>query len=75
MKPSCLLLCLWRERLDKSSVERDRALAELESFFFFTLKSWTSMFVASWCVVFMIFLVLFSPSSSMFLLYIPCALE
>jgi hypothetical protein len=61
--PSCLLWGLWREINDISFKDRERSLAELESFFIFTVFTWMAAFVAPWELSFHNFLVLFSPST------------
>jgi hypothetical protein len=46
MVPSCLLWCLWRKRNDISFKDPERTLVDLESFFVFTLYTWTTTLVA-----------------------------
>jgi hypothetical protein len=64
MVPCCLLWCLWRERNDRHFEDKERTIEELISFFFHSLFSWTTAFLAPLVISFNDFLVLFSSSSS-----------
>jgi hypothetical protein len=75
MVPSYLLWCLWREINDRSFEDHERSFVELESFFFFTLFTWTSVFVAPWELSFIIFLFFSLLLPRCLLLYMPCVLE
>jgi len=48
---------------DRRFEDHERSLAELESFFFFTLYTWIAVFVAPWEHSFLNSFVLFSPPS------------
>jgi len=72
MVPSYLMWCLWRKRNYLSFEDRERKLVELFFFFFHFLFLWTTAFVARLVLSFYDFLVLFSLSTKMFLLYTPC---
>jgi hypothetical protein len=60
----CLLIwCLWRERNDRQFEDKERTIEELISFLFYSLYSWTAVFLAPLVISFNDFLVLFSSSS------------
>jgi hypothetical protein len=63
MVPCCLLWCLWRERNDKLFEDKKITIEELISFFFLSLYSWTTAFLAPIMINYHDFLVLFSSSS------------
>jgi hypothetical protein len=63
MVHSYLLWCLWRERNDKHFENKERTIEELITFFFFSLFSWTAMFLAPLVISFNDFFVLFSSLS------------
>jgi hypothetical protein len=63
MVPCCLLWCLWRERNDRHFEDKERTIEELISFFFHSLFSWTTAFLAPLVISFNDFLALFSSSS------------
>ena len=70
MVPSCLLWCLWRVREInyRNFKDRERRLEELKSFY--SLFTWTSVFLALLVISFNKFLLLFSTLSfSCILLY------
>jgi hypothetical protein len=64
MVPCCLLWCLWRERNDRHFEDKERTIEELISFFFHSLFSWTTVFLAPLVISLNDFLFLFSSSSS-----------
>jgi len=63
MVPCCLIWCLWRGRNDRQFEEKERTIEELIYFFFYSLCSWTAVFLAPLVSSFNDFLVLFSSSS------------
>jgi len=63
MVPCCLLWCLWRERNDRQFEDKERTIEELISFFFYSLYSWTAVFLVPIVISYYDFLVLFSSSS------------
>jgi hypothetical protein len=60
----CLLIWRsWRERNDRQFEDKERTIEELISFLFYSLYSWTAVFLAPLVISFNDFLVLFSSSS------------
>jgi hypothetical protein len=64
--PSCLMRCLWTEGNDKNFKNQERTLEELRSFFFYSLFTWTIVFLAPLVISFKDFLVRFSSSIQAF---------
>jgi hypothetical protein len=60
--PLFLIWCLWRERNVRCFEDLDGTLEELKSFFFFSLFTWTTAYLAQLVISFPKFLVLFSSS-------------
>jgi hypothetical protein len=56
-----LLWCQWRERNDRNFEDLERTLEEFKSFY--SLYTWTAMFLASLVISFNDFLVLYYPPS------------
>jgi hypothetical protein len=63
MFPSCLLLCLWREKNDKSFENREKTFEEIKFLFFNTLYAWTTVFVFSLVISYNDFILFFVPTS------------
>jgi hypothetical protein len=63
MVPCCLLWCLCRERNDRQFEDKKRIIEEIISFFFYSLYSWMTAFLAPLVISYNDFLVLFSSSS------------
>jgi hypothetical protein len=62
MVHSCLLWCLWREQNNRNFEDQERTIEELKTFFFYSLFSWTAVFLVPLVISFNDFLVLFSHS-------------
>jgi hypothetical protein len=63
MMSLCLLWCLQKEMNDRNFEDRERTLEELESFFFYTLFIWKTVFISPLVLRYHDFLIHFSPSS------------
>jgi hypothetical protein len=59
MVPCCLLWCLWRKHNDRHFEDKERTIEELIFFFFHSLFSWTTAFLASLVISFNDFFVFF----------------
>ena len=71
--PSCLMLCIWRERNDRNFEDRNRTMVELKAFFFNTLYQWMAILGCFQFSSFRNFLDHFSLTSLVFLFYTsPC---
>jgi hypothetical protein len=75
---SCLLWCFWRDQNDRHFEDKERTIEEFITFFFFSLFSWTTAFLAPLVLVLIIFLFFFLLLLSRFscMLYVlDCALR
>jgi hypothetical protein len=61
MVPLCLMWCIRRERHNRDFDNLEKTLEELKSFFFYSLVTWTSVYLAPFVISYSNFLALFSP--------------
>jgi hypothetical protein len=61
MMPLCLMWCIRREKNDKNFDNLERTLEEFKSFFFYSLFTWTSAYLAPIVISYSDFLALFFP--------------